>query len=83
MPVLLMRDNIKGLNWAQTNTLCRFVGINYYAKGAHKKDIAAKKTELWDKLPHEGGDEQTILEDTWEALKQLKSGIQSAVLTSC
>ena len=74
MPALLTRDDLKGLNWAQANALCCFADISYYAKGAHEKDIAAKKTELWDKLPHEGNDERTIPENIWEALKQLKSG---------
>ena len=73
MPVIIKREDVQALSWAQVNALCKHVGIAYYAKGSKSKDNATKKEELWQKLSKEGDDARSVAEHVWAAVKQLKS----------
>ena len=73
MPVIIKREDVQALSWAQVNALCKHVGIAYYAKGNKSKDNATKKEELWQKLSKEGDDARSVTEHVWAAVKQLKS----------
>lgn len=74
IPVLLMCSFIKGLNWPQANTLCHFVGIDYYAMSTDQKGITPKKTKLQEILVQGGANEWIVSDGIWEALRQLKGG---------